>query len=185
MPAGGARPMLDRLLRRVRRPPAAPAGLSPPDTEAAAETAAERARRLVEGLLEDERLRGDLDDATWQPIQDWLLRAAERVAAATAGRDDAAAQPSLDAGRATLREMATTLADALGAGTGAADFAARLEPLHHLLRPPLVKSQRARLAHAALRDAAMALAASGADGPAAAAQLVAALEAGTTPRGDA
>jgi hypothetical protein len=57
---------------------------------------ADRERSLAERWLEDESLHGDLDDQTWQPIQDWLLAVATRVATATAGQDDAAAQALLD-----------------------------------------------------------------------------------------
>ena len=45
---------------------------------------ADRERRIAERLLEDEALRGDLDDATWQPVQGWLLARVRLLATSTA-----------------------------------------------------------------------------------------------------
>lgn len=78
-------------------------------SEAAAVAA--RERRLAERLLEDERLRGDLDDEAWQPIQDWLLQGAALVAAATSGLDDATANDVLDEASRVLRQLAWLLVD--------------------------------------------------------------------------
>jgi hypothetical protein len=157
--------VLDRLLHRV-------------PTKAPVASTADRERRLAEQWLEDEALRGDLDDATWQPIQDWLLAVASRAAAATAGQDDAEAEPVLDSVRADVKALASTLTDALQAGTGATDFAPQLEALHHHLRPPVVERERLPRVHAALRDATAEVVRSRADGPTAAAQVVGALGAG-------
>ena len=164
--------MLQELFRRFRR--------TPPASDQAVDPLASRGQRLAERLLEDEALRDDLDDATWQPIQDWLLAVVRRVAASTVGLDDAAAQPVLDDAQARLRSAVTTLTDALGAGPGAGDFAQRLEPLHGELQPPIVEAARARRVHAALRSAARELAAEGADPASAAARLVGALDAGAS-----
>jgi len=161
--------VLQELFRRFRR--------TPPASGQAADPVASREQRLAERLLEDEALRDDLDDATWQPIQDWLLAVVRRVASSTVGLDDAAAQPVLDDGQARLRSAVTTLADALGAGTGAGDFAQRLEPLHGELQPPIVEAAQARRMHAALRSAARELAAERADSATASARLIGALDA--------
>lgn len=141
---------------------------------------AERERRLAERLLERESLRGALDDATWQPIQDWLLRTAGRLAAATAGLDEPAAEPALDRGEAALMEVAAILASALDldAGTTGPALAQRLEPLPRALVPPLVDARHARAVHARLRAATRQLAARPEPAPTAAARLVAALEPG-------
>lgn len=71
-----------------------------------------REKRLAEWLLEDERLRGDLDDDTWQPIQDWLLVEARRLAAETAGLSEEQADAALARAREDLRGAAFTLVDA-------------------------------------------------------------------------
>jgi len=163
--------VLQELFRRFRR--------TPPASGQAADPVASREQRLAERLLEDEALRDDLDDATWQPIQDWLLAVVRRVAASTAGLDDAAAQPILDAGQARLRSAVTTLTDALGAGPGG-DFAQRLEPLHGELQPPIVEPAQARRVHAALRSAARELAAERTEPAAAAVRLAGALDAGAS-----
>ena len=164
--------MLQELFRRFRATPL-PSGKAP-------DPLASREQRLAERLLEDEALRDDLDDATWQPIQDWLLAAVRRVASSTVALDDAAAQPVLDDGQARLRSVVTTLTDALTAGPGAGDFARRLEPLHGELQPPIVEAERARRVHAALRSAARELAAERADPATAAARLAGALDAGAS-----
>jgi hypothetical protein len=143
-----------------------------------ADAIAARERTLAERLLEDEALRGDLDDATWQPIQDWMLVQAHRIAAATTGMDDAAAQPVLDNGQAALRQVATTLADALAAGTTSPNFAQRIEPLHKQVRPPLVDAARARRVHAALRAVVSELVAQQVDSATAAARLAAVFRTG-------
>jgi hypothetical protein len=132
---------------------------------------------ISERLLEDESLRGSLDDATWQPIQDWILAAATRAAAATSGLDDAAAEPVLNQAQVALRNVAATLVHALEAGPGTPDLATRLEPLHHHARPPLVERAHTRRVHAALRQVARQLGAERVDPPTAAARLVAAFQA--------
>ena len=142
---------------------------------------ADRERSLAERWLEDESLRGDLDDQTWQPIQDWLLVVAARVATATAGQDEATAQPLLDQAQAAGTALARILVDALGADGPPADLGHHLEPLHQELRPPIVEPDRAARVDAALRAAVAELSHSPAEGPLMAARLTAALEAGVTP----
>lgn len=134
-----------------------------------------RERRLAERFLEDEALRGDLDDATWQPLQDWLLTVITRLAASTKGLGDDAAQPLLDAGQARLRPIVAELAEALSDGTGEPKFAERLAAVAERLQPPLVEPADAAATAAALRAAAEELASAQADGPTAAGRLVAVL----------
>ena len=142
---------------------------------------ADRERSLAERWLEDESLRGDLDDQTWQPIQDWLLVLAARVATATAGQDEATAQPLLDQAQAVGTALARALVEALGADGSPADLGHHLERLHQHLRPPIVEPDRAARVDAALRAAVAELSHSPAEGPMLAARLTAALEAGVTP----
>ena len=134
-----------------------------------------REQRLAERFLEDEALRGDLDDATWQPLQDWLLTVITRLADSTRGLGDDAAQPMLDAGQARLRQVVAELADVLSDGTGAPRFAARLTAVAEHLRPPLVEPSDTAAMAAAVRAAAEGLASAQADGPTAAGRLAAAL----------
>jgi hypothetical protein len=141
---------------------------------------ADRERSLAERWLEDESLRGDLDDQTWQPIQDWLLAVAARVAAATAGQDDATAQPLLDRAHAAGAALARTLAEALGPGAAPADLGRHLEPLHREVQSPIVERDRAPRVHAALRAAVAELSHGTPDSPTMAARLTAALDAGLT-----
>jgi hypothetical protein len=137
---------------------------------------AARQRALAERLLDDERLRGDLDDATWAPIQDWLLRVAGRVAARTDGLGDAAAQPVLDQAWHVLTALVGALTSALAVETASAEFASRVASLAPDLQPPVVDAAAAPHVGEALRQAARQLTAARADGPTAAARLVAALE---------
>jgi hypothetical protein len=146
------------------------------------ERVTDRERSLAERWLEDESLRGDLDDDTWQPIQDWLLAVAAHVAAATAGLDDAAAQATLDQAQAAGKAVAQTLADALAPEAAPTDLGSRLEALHHELRAPLVEPRRAPRVHAALRAAVAELSHGTAASPTIAGRLVAALDAGLESR---
>jgi hypothetical protein len=130
-------------------------------------------------LLEDEAVRGDLDDATWGPLQAWLLRVVHRVAVGTDGMEDAAAQAVLDRAWRVLKPLVGSVGSALRAGTSSAEFTTRVESLDEDLQSPLV--DRADVPHVrdALQQAARALANSHADGPTAAARLVEALELGS------
>jgi len=166
--------VLSRLFRRLRPPVAAPPAVEDPLPG--------REQRLAERLLEDEALRGDLDDATWQPIQDWLLAVVKRVAASTAGLDDTAAQPILDQAQARLRAAVVALGEALAAGPAAPDFIQRLEAVQGELRPPIVDGARAGQARSALRSVAVDVAGAGADRATAAQRLVSAIELGGNSR---
>ena len=73
-----------------------------------------REQRLAERLLEDEALRGDLEDDAWQPVQTWLLEQVGQLAATTAGLNDSAAQVVLDDGEARLRDAAVRRVSTLG-----------------------------------------------------------------------
>jgi hypothetical protein len=134
-----------------------------------------REQRLAERFLEDEALRAGLDDATWQPLQDWLLVVITRLAASTRSLGDDAAQPTLDAGQARLRQVVAELAEVLSDGTGSPKFAERLAAVAERLQPPLVEPADAAATIAALRAAADELASTRADGPTAAGRLVAVL----------
>lgn len=70
-------------------------------------------RRIAEPLLEDERLRGDLDDAAFQVLLDWALGAAERCAAGAARSPDPWGEAEACAGqlRRLLRLAARAAAD--------------------------------------------------------------------------
>lgn len=113
-----------------------------------------RERRLAERLLDDESLRGDLDDTTWQPLQDWLLAVAARLAAATVDLDEEAARAYLDRGRRVLVGVARAAAEVLDAGASAADVARGVEPLVAAVGPPVFSAAHADEARAALRQAA-------------------------------
>jgi hypothetical protein len=145
------------------------------------EPGADRARSLAERWLEDESLRDDLDDQTWQPIQDWLLAVAARVGSATAGQDDATAQPLLDQAQVVGTALARTLAGILGRGVSSNDLGQYLEPLRGELRAPIVEPDRAITVQAAVQATLVELRHTSADGPTRAARLTAALDAGLTP----
>lgn len=167
-------PDLGRWLRRSQ-PPAAP--------RQAATSVAERERRLAERLLEDEALRGELDDAAWQPIQDWLLARAARLAASTAALDDEAAQPILDAALAALRQLGAGLAEVLASRPLGQDLPDRLEPLLAAVSSPLVPPDQVSGARSRVRAVARELAATRPAPAEAAARLVAALQADDPPAG--
>jgi hypothetical protein len=180
--------VFERLWQRMpvvrRRPTPTPTpSFTQAPTVSPPPSVANRERSLAERWLEDESLRGELDDQTWQPIQDWLLRAASRVAAATAGQDDATAQPLLDQAHAAGTGLARTLAEALGPDVSPADLGRHLEPLNQDLRPPIVEPDRAPDVHAALGATVAELGRAPADRPIVAARLTGALDAGLTPTG--
>jgi hypothetical protein len=72
-----------------------------------------REQRLAERFLEDEALRGELEDDAWQPVQDWLLGQVKQLAASTAGLDDSSAQAVLDDAETRLRDAAAQRVSAL------------------------------------------------------------------------
>lgn len=139
-------------------------------------TVANRERRLAERFLEDEALRGDLDDATWQPVQDWLLRACGRVAAATASQDDRTAHLVLEKSGRRLRDIGRTLAGALAAPQMAPSLEEALAPLVVLLGPPLVTPKQAKGAAMRIQKAARIAAATHLSPSETASRVVAALE---------
>src|SRR3954452_8102723 len=63
-----------------------------------------RTEHLAERLMEDEMLRGNLEDVAWQPIQDWGLELLGDLARRTNNLDDAQAAPVLDRAYASLRQ---------------------------------------------------------------------------------
>ena len=83
--------------------------------------------RIAERLLDDESLRGDLEDRAYQPLLDWALAAAEGCATTAA----AAADPSAcaEACAAQLRAVVRAAAQAAVAG--------RNDELATLARPPV------------------------------------------------
>jgi len=106
---------------------------------------AARQERAAGRLLDDERLRGDLTDDEFQPLLDWALAAADRLAALTAGLSDAQAEQRIDAGLSALKEAVSAAGDAIAANaaqdadrlkTALADAgkAAKAGPLQGLLR---------------------------------------------------
>ncbi len=70
-------------------------------------------QRIAEPLLEDETLRGDLDDAAFQVLLDWALAAARHCAAAAAAVQEPAAHAAACARqlRLLLRSATRTAID--------------------------------------------------------------------------
>ncbi len=64
-----------------------------------------RQERAAGRILDDERIRGDLTDDEFQPLLDWALSVADRLAAATAGQDDASADRTLDERLHAVRDI--------------------------------------------------------------------------------
>jgi hypothetical protein len=74
-----------------------------PEMDAA--TLASRQERAASRILEDERLRGDLEDDAFQPLLDWALAEADRVAVSTDGLSDDQADARIDASLQAIREV--------------------------------------------------------------------------------
>ena len=166
---------LQALFPLRRRTRAAAAGDAVDD--APEESVDVRERRLAERLLEDERLRGDLDDATWQPIQDWLLVTAGRLARGTQGLTNRVADERLNLGRRALKETAQVIHAALAADADRSRTGALLGELTPLLVPAVVPARQAPARDARLRQAGERIQAEALNSPAAAACIVAALAA--------
>ena len=77
--------------------------------EIVSEAVAARQERAAERLLDDERLRGSLTDEQFQPLLDWALAIVDRLAAATAGESEEAAERGIDAALADLRDAIATI----------------------------------------------------------------------------
>lgn len=80
-------------------------------------------------ILEDERLRGPLDDVAYAPLQRWALDWVDAYALATAGiEDDTRARQHVDAGVAWVRTQIEALVSVLTSWPGCSplDRAAQL-----------------------------------------------------------
>jgi len=88
--------------------------------------------RITAPLLEDETLRGDLDDAAYQPLLDWAMAAGERCAFAVAAAANAStlAQACASQLRALLFAATRTAVDA------------RRDELAALIGPPVFAARR-------------------------------------------
>ena len=80
-----------------------------------------RQERAAERILDDEGLRGDLADDEFQPLLDWALMAADRIAAGTAGLSDDEADQRLDAQIARVKDAVRLAAEAVAAHTRGAE----------------------------------------------------------------
>jgi hypothetical protein len=84
-----------------------------------------RRERAAAAVAEDERLRGDLTDDVFAPLQRWALAWVDAYAAATAGLDDeAAASQAIDRGLQWTKAQLGALVGAL-AGWESTDPASR------------------------------------------------------------
>jgi hypothetical protein len=104
----------------MRRPAPAP----PVNLDARRERAAGR-------IVEDERLRGPLEDDAFAPLLEWGLAWVDAYAVATAGLDDAAAEAALEPGLSWVRAQLTALVSLL-ADWRSLSPAARADRLVHL-----------------------------------------------------
>lgn len=103
-------------------PPASAGGSSPtvamsdaqPGDEVDSAVAA-RQERAAGRILDDESLRGGLTDDEFQPLLDWALAAADRVAAATAGLSDDTADARLDERLGQIRGKVRLAVEAVAA----------------------------------------------------------------------
>jgi hypothetical protein len=138
----------------------------------------DRARTLAEAWLEDESLRGDLDDQTWRPIQDWLLGVADRIARSTAGQDDRAAQLVLEQVSHQARAVARILTRALASDLPARELSRVFDLPAGQLQPPLIERPRLPAVRAALQATLAAQTRHTSDRPTLAGHLTAALDTG-------
>src|SRR4051794_26162043 len=85
-------------------------------------------QRFAERLLDDERLRADLTDDEFQPLQDWALDRLHQSALALSHPAAPEAETTLEAVVAGLRAVLRAVNDALGhrVDLDADDFAAAL-----------------------------------------------------------
>jgi hypothetical protein len=88
----------------------------------------QRVNRAAEGILENERLTADLDDASAKVLIDWGVACAERIARSTAGLNDKEAEdamyPRLRATRRLMRRVNSWVANrhTMDAATSAASL---------------------------------------------------------------
>lgn len=95
---------------------------------------AERERRVAGGLRSNRRLTKGLDDATAGALRDWAAAIGTAIAGQTAGLDDAAAEPILQAraraARTLLRAATRAAADPTSHPARLSDIAPRLTVLY-------------------------------------------------------
>ena len=84
---------------------------------------------LLARLRSDPSLRGDLDAATWAPIDGWLRAAMQTLAQQRPNAREA------DAAYRALRDSALLLGDVLLGGTATPDFSQSLEGIEAYLTP--------------------------------------------------
>ncbi len=84
---------------------------------------------LLARLRSDPSLRGDLDTATWAPIEAWLRAAMHTLALQRPNASEA------DAAYRALRDSALLLGDVVIGGTATPDFAQSLEGIEAYLTP--------------------------------------------------
>jgi hypothetical protein len=127
-------------------PAAAPQSFEPQESRSADVVVFEhptdpRTERLAERLLEDETLRGNLEDMAWQPIQDWALEILGDLARRTKDLDDPEAAPVLDRAYSSLRQAIGALADIAEHGPESSEVSKPMETLRATLVPPLMDAR--------------------------------------------
>jgi hypothetical protein len=143
--------------------PTPPQPVAPAPNAANAETVAALAQPVLDRLAEDEALRGDLTDAGFTPLLDWLSRlttdAASRAAAAPdpEATMEQVADTALRLGRAIVRAAeradASGLADALVPPLVTPGMAARAAAALPPLAPDATPDERTQVLVAALSAA--------------------------------
>ncbi len=96
---------------------------------------AQRERRVVSGLRGNRRLTAGLDEATTAAVHDWAAALGGHIVAATAGLDDATAEPILQervrAARALLRAAGRAAADSGSRPARLSEIAPQLTVLYY------------------------------------------------------
>lgn len=88
---------------------------------------------VVRRLAREPSLRGELDDATWQPLSTWLAWSVGRLA--QRARAGSMPEGNVDQAYRALRETTLLLGDLLLAGTEIPDFAGSMESVEGYLAP--------------------------------------------------
>lgn len=88
---------------------------APTVTPVSAATVAARQEHAAGLILEDERLRGDLTDDEYQPLQTWALAASDRIVEQTIVPDDDAAMAEIGVHVAQVKEAVSLAAEAVAA----------------------------------------------------------------------